>query len=160
MLDLPGIYLVTNGDQTRTIYETISHGGTIETALATREREPDAPNFTPRISGMLTFENGSVSTVLSILKANPLDPAYSDRYYFRPSLPKAGFGLGLTTYSGDGNPLPSFTGEPLLLPCTGSAEQVLEQYWNALNTDNRISLAVKQISVSSGKSQIFVKNCF
>lgn len=160
MLDLPGIYLVTNGDQTRTIYETIRQGGTIETALATREREPDAPNFTPRISGMLSLENGSVSAVLSILKANPLDPTYSDRYYFHPSLPKAGFGLGLTTYSGDGNPLPSFTGEPLLLPCAGSAEQVLEQYWKALNTDNRISLAVKQVSMSSGKSQIFVKNRF
>ena len=160
MLDLPGTYLVSNGDQTRTIYETLKRGGTVETALATREREPDAPNFTPRISGMLQVENGSVSTVLSILKANPLDPAYSDRYYFRPSMPQAGFGLGLTTYSGDGNPLPSFAGEPLLLPCAGTAEQVLEQYWNALNTENRISLAVKKISINSGESQIFVKNRF
>ncbi len=160
MLDLPGTYLVSNGDQTRSMYEALKSGGTIETALATREREPDAPNFTPRISGMLRLENGAVSTVLSILKANPFNPASTDRYYFYPSMPKAGFGLGLTTYSGDGNPLPSFSGEPLLLPCAGTAEQVLETYWNALNTENRISLAVKEITINSGQSQIFIKNRF
>lgn len=158
MLDLPGIYLVSNGDQTRTIYQTLQGGGSIEAALATREREPDAPNFTPRISGMLRLENGSASMVLSILKANPLDPAHTDRYYFYPSMPKSGFGLGLTTYSGDGNPLPSFTGEPLLLPCAGTAEQALEMYWNALNTENRISLAVKEVSIPSGESRILVRN--
>ena len=160
MLDLPGTYIVSNGDQTRTIYETLRQGGTIETALAIREREPDAPNFTPRISGLLRLENGVVSTVLSILKANPLDPAHTDRYYFYPSMPQAGFGFGLTTYSGDGNPLPSFSGDPMLLPCAGSAEQVLEQYWDALNVENRISLAVKEVAVSSGTSRILVKNRF
>ena len=158
MLNLPGIYLVTNGDQTRTIYDTLQAGGTFEAALATREREPDAPNFTPRISGMLHLENGAVSTALSILKANPLDPIYSDRYYFYPSMPKVGLGHGLTTYSGDGNPLPSFSGEPLLLPLVGTAEQVLETYWNALNAENRISLAVKEISIPSGESRILVHN--
>lgn len=158
MLNLPGIYIVSNGDQTRTIHDALKAGGTFEAALSTREREPDAPNFTPRISAMLRLENGTVSTVLSILKANPLDPAYSDRYYFYPSMPKAGFGLGLTTYSGDGNPLPSFSGEPLLLPLVGTAEQVLETYWNALNAENRISLAVKEISIPSGESRIIVKN--
>ena len=81
MLELPGIYLVSNGDQTRTMYETLKNGGTIEAALATREREPDLPNFTPRISGMLSVESGAVSTVLSILKANPIDPAHTDRYF-------------------------------------------------------------------------------
>ena len=160
MLDLPGAWLVSNGDQTRTIYETLTRGGSIEAALAMREREPDAPNFTPRISGILRLENGGVSTVLSILKANPIDPAQTDRFYFYPSMPQIGFGFGLTTYSSDGNPLPSFSGDPLLLPCTGSTEQVLEQYWDALNSDNRISLAVKEITVSSGKSRILVKNRF
>lgn len=160
MLDLPGTYIVSNGDQTRTIHKTLSGGGTIEAALATREREPDAPNFTPRISAMLRLENGSVSTVLSILKANPIDPAQTDRYYFRPSMPQAGFGFGLTTYSDDGNPLPSFSGDPMLLPCAGSAEQVLEQYWNALNVENRISLAVKEVTIGSGASRILVKNRF
>lgn len=160
MLELPGMYLVSNGDQTRTMYDTLQKGGTIETALGTREREPDAPNFTPRINGMLSVEAGAVSPVLSILKANLLDPAYTDRYYYYPSMPQAGFGFGLTTYSGDGDPLPSFTGEPLLLPCLGTAEQILEKFWNALNVENRVSLAVKQISISSGQSQIFIKNRF
>jgi len=158
MLELPGIYLVSNGDQTRTIYETLQNGGTIEDALAKREREPDAPNFTPRISGMFRVEDSSVSTTLSILKANPLDTSLTDRYTYRPAMPKAGFGVGLTTYSGDGNPLPSFSGEPLLLPCNGKAEEILEQYWNALNADNRVSLAVKEISVREGQSKIFVRN--
>jgi IMP cyclohydrolase len=160
MLELPGIYLASNGDQTRTIYETIKNGGTIEEALATREREPDAPNFTPRISGMLSVKDSVVSMVLSILKANPIDPAHTDRYFYRPAVPQAGFGFGLTTYSGDGDPLPSFSGEPLLLPCKGKAEEILEQYWDALNTDNRISLAVKEILISEGRSKILVQNRF
>ena len=160
MLELPGMYLVSNGDQTRTMYETIQDGGTIEKALAKREREPDAPNFTPRISGMFNFQGDTVSTVLSILKANSIDPAHTDRYFYCPAMPQAGFGFGLTTYSGDGDPLPSFAGDPMLLPCQGAAQEILEKYWNALNADNRVSLAVKEISAQSGQSQIFVKNRF
>jgi len=158
MLDLPNTYLVSNGDQTRTMYETLQKGGTIEQALATREREPDAPNFTPRISGLLSFKDGTATAVLSILKANPLDPACTDRCFYRPSFPQVGFGFGLTTYSGDGNPLPSFSGEPLLLPCSGKAEEVLERYWTALNADNRVSMAAKEISDQGRISEIFVRN--
>ena len=160
MLDLPGIYLVSNGDQTRTMYRTIQGGGTIEEALAKREREPDAPNFTPRISGMFSVKGNAVSTVLSILKANPIDPTYTDRYFYRPAMPQAGYGVGLTTYSGDGDPLPSFAGDPLLLPCLGTGQEIMEKYWDALNAENRVSLAVKEISQQSGKSQIFIKNRF
>ena len=158
MLELPGIYLVSNGDQTRTMYETLKDGGTIEQALAGREREPDAPNFTPRISAMLEIKDAAISTTLSILKANPIDRGLTDRYTYRPALPQAGYGVGLTTYSGDGNPLPSFGGEPLLLPCSGTAEKVLEQYWNALNSENRVSLAVKEITARDGRSRILIKN--
>lgn len=160
MLDLPGIYLASNGDQTRTMYETIKNGSTIEAALATREREPDAPNYTPRISGMIQTKGPDATMALSILKANPLDPAQTDRYYYYPSLPKVGFGFGLTTYRGDGDPLPSFSGEPLLLPCTGTAEDVLKKYWNALNAENRVSLAVKEISTGHGQSKIYIRNRF
>ena len=160
MLELPGIYLVSNGDQTRTMYESLQNGGSIEAALSTREREPDAPNFTPRISGMLRVGENGVSTVLNILKASPLDPAQTDRFYYHPAMPKTGFGFGLTTYSGDGNPLPSFAGDPPLLPCQGTAEQLLETYWNALNADNRISLAVKEIAIREGRSRICVQNRF
>jgi IMP cyclohydrolase len=160
MLELPGVYLVSNGDQTRTIYETLQNAGTIEDALATREREPDEPNFTPRISGMLRFAAGAVATTLSILKANPLDAAYSDRYTYRPSMPQPGYGAGLTTYSGDGDPLPSFSGEPLLLPCRGTAEEITEQYWQALNADNRVALAVKEISAHGQQARLLIKNRF
>src|SRR5919109_1922978 len=117
MLELPGIYLVSNGAQTRTMYETLSTGGTFDAALAQWQHEPDAPNYTPRISAMLRLAQQQVT--LSLLKANPIDPAYTDRYTYRPAVPAQGLGVGLTTYRGDGNPLPSFTGDPLLLPGTG-----------------------------------------
>jgi hypothetical protein len=160
MLELPLLYLVSNGDQTRTIYETLKTGGNFDDALATREREPDAPHYTPRISGLLDLRQSPGAITLNILKANPLDPARTDRFTYRPALPVPGFGFGLTTYQGEGNPLPSFSGDPLLLPCAGSAEAVLDTYWNALNEDNRISLAVKQISTQDGTSKILLRNRF
>jgi IMP cyclohydrolase len=159
MLELPGLYLVSNGDQTRTMYDTLHAGGTFDAALATREREPDAPHYTPRISGMLDLSRDVPEVTLSILKANRADPAYTDRITYHSAVPLAGLGVGLTTYGGDGNPLPSFSGDPLLLPLVGSAEEVLETYWNALNADNRVSLAVKEIS-SRHASRILVRNRF
>jgi len=158
MLDLPNIYLVSNGDQTRTMYETLQSGGTIEEALGKREHEPDAPHFTPRISGMLSFRDKAATIVLSILKVSAIDSGYTDRFFYRPSIPRVGFGYGLTTYQGDGNPLPSFSGEPLLLPCNGRAEQMLDSYWNALNDDNRIAIAAKEISDQGSRNEIFICN--
>jgi IMP cyclohydrolase len=160
MLDLNGAYLVSNGDQTRTMYETVRNGGTIEEALATREREPDSPNFTPRINGVLSFDGSPAKVVLAILKANPIDSAFTDRYYYYPVIPKAGLGVGLTTYSADGDPLPAFSGDPLLLPCRGNGEAVLESYWNALNVENRVSMAVKEIRKLGTQSRILIKNRF
>jgi IMP cyclohydrolase len=160
MLELPNLYLVSNGDQTRTIYDTLYAGGTFDAALATREREPDAPHYTPRISGMLAFHQHRAEVTLSILKANKVDPAYTDRVTYRPAIPLVGFGVGLTTYAGDGNPLPSFAGDPLILPLAGGAEEVLDTYWNSLNADNRISLAVKEISFKQETSRIVVRNRF
>jgi IMP cyclohydrolase len=160
MLELPGVYLVSNGDQTRTMYEAIQAGKTIEDALAAREREPDAPNFTPRISGMLDIRGRSPAVTLSMLKANLADPGHSDRFYYRVAMPKVGLAAGLTTYSGDGTPLPSFSGDPLVLPCEGRAEEMLEAYWNALDAGNRISIAAKEISVRVASSRILVLNRF
>jgi IMP cyclohydrolase len=160
MLELPGIYLVSNGDQTRTLYETIQVGGSFEQALGTREREPDAPNYTPRISAMLDLRTQSGTVALSILKANPANSELTDRTVFRPALPPAGLGLCLTTYQGNGSPLPSFRGDPLLLPCSGNAETLLETYWNALNAENRIALAIKEIPLDGSASRIIVKNRF
>jgi IMP cyclohydrolase len=156
MLELPGIYLVSNGAQTRSLYETLSTGGTFDAALAQWQHEPDAPNYTPRISAMLMLAQQQVT--LSILKANPIDPAYTDRYTYRPAVPAQGLGIGLTTYRGDGNPLPSFTGDPLLLPCAGSRVDLLDTYWEALDARNRVALAVKYIPAHGGVGTLVVRN--
>jgi IMP cyclohydrolase len=165
MLELPGVYLVSNGDQTRTIYETLqadrlrSAGGAFDDALSTREREPDTPNYTPRISAMLDLRSKLGTLALSLLKANLANPEWTDRYTYRPALPPPGLGYGLTTYMGDGSPLPSFSGDPLLLPLEGSAQAVLETYWEALDVDNRVALAVKRIP-QDGASEILIRNRF
>jgi len=159
MLELPGLYLVSNGDQTRTAYDVLDAGGRFEDALEMREREPDAPNYTPRISGLIDLRFGEPSFALSILKANLADPERTDRATHRPAPPPAGFGLGLTTYQGDGSPLPSFRGEPLWLPLAGSADEVADAYWSALDRDNRVALAVKRID-SSGASRTLLRNRF
>jgi hypothetical protein len=156
MLELPGIYLVSNGEQTRALYETLKGHGSFETTMAQWEREPDAPHYTPRISAMLTLTPAQVT--LSILKANPVDPTFTDRYIYRPALPVPGLGVGLTTYRGDGHPLPSFSGEPLLLPCAGSPQDLLDTYWQALDANNRVALAVKHIPAQGGVGNIIVRN--
>ncbi len=145
MLELPGVFLVSNGDQTRTAVDILEAGGRFEDALEMREREPDAPNYTPRITGLIDLRLGEASFALSILKANAADPARTDRFTYRPAPPPPGLGLGLTTYQGDGSPLPSFRGEPLWLPLPGTSEQVLDRYWEALDPENRIALAVKWV---------------
>jgi hypothetical protein len=159
MLELPGVYLVSNGDQTRTVHEVMESGGRFEDALEMREREPDAPNYTPRITGMLDLRMGEPALALSILKANPADPALTDRTCFRPAAPPPGLGLGLTTYQGDGSPLPSFAGEPMLLPLEGEAQAVLDRYWGALHAGNRISIAVKRIAPGGREgSRLWIRN--
>lgn len=160
MLELPGVYLVSNGDQTRTLHTCLREGGLFDQALATREREPDMPNYTPRISGMLAPQHPLGPITLSILKANAADTGVTDRYTYRPAAPPPGFGYCLTTYLGDGKPLPAFTGDPLLVPCTGSAEDVLETYWSALDAEYRVALAVKEIPRDGGGSRILVQNRF
>ena len=158
MLSTGGCQLVSNGDQTRTLYEGLRAGMRFGEALAQREREPDAPNFTPRITGMIDFNPAEGAVRLRMLKANPCDRALTDRYVFSPALPPPGIGYGLTTYMGDGNPLPSFSGDPLLLPLKGDGPQVLATYWDALDADNRVSLAVKQIDDTGTCTGIWIKN--
>ncbi|MCY3773814.1 MAG: inosine monophosphate cyclohydrolase [Gemmatimonadetes bacterium] len=156
MLELSGIYIIANGDQSQTIYDALRNGGTFDDALATREREPDAPNYTPRISGMLDL-SGPPTVTLNILKANPVDPARTDRATYRPSPPPPGLGLCLTTYAGDGNPLPGFSGDPLAMPLAGGAEEVMRTYWNALDRENRIAIAVKRVA-PDGSSELTAIN--
>jgi IMP cyclohydrolase len=158
MLERPGVQIVTNGDQTRTIHDALARGGSFVSALMTREREPDAPNYTPRISAMLDLGGSAPAVQLAILTAGRCDPAATDRAFFCPAPPAAGFGYGLTTYMGDGNPLPSYAGDPLLLPCTGSAAEILAAYWEALDDDNRISLAVKSVGADGATKRLLVQN--
>ncbi len=158
MLALPKIQLVSNGDQTATLYETLKQGGSFRGALNTREREPDAPNFTPRISAMIDLRSEKNNVHLSVLKANRNDPALTDRITICPANPPAGFGYGLTTYMGDGTPLTSFVGDPLLLPLDGTPAEVIAAYWEALDRDNRVSLAVKQIKEDGTVGEFIIKN--
>jgi IMP cyclohydrolase len=158
MLEVDGVHIVSNGDQTRTIAEAIGAGGSFESALATREREPDAPHYTPRISGIIDLRGGEARLALGILKAHAADPSRTDRAFFRPAQPPAGLGLGLFTYRGDGEPLPSFEGEPLWLPLPGDAEAVLAHYWQALDAENRVALAVKHIPAGGGPASLVVRN--
>ena len=159
MLELPGLYLVSNGNQTRTLFEVMEAGGRFEDALEMREREPDAPNYTPRISGLLDLRLGEPVLALSILKANAAEPALTDRTTYRPAAPPRGLGLCLTTYQGDGQPLPSFRGEPLWLPLAGAADAVADAYWDALHGENRVALAVKEIA-PDGSSRLTLRNRF
>jgi hypothetical protein len=160
MLELPGVHVVSNGDQTRTILDEIASGGSFESALQKREREPDAPNYTPRISGLIDLREGEPVFALSILKANPADPDRTDRHSFRPAPPAPGYGLALTTYQGDGDPLPPFSGEPLWLPLEGDAERLADHYWKSLDADNRVALAVKRIPAQDGAPEIVLRNRF
>jgi IMP cyclohydrolase len=145
MLELPGLHVVGNGDQVRTVGDALAAGGRFDDALATREREPDAPNYTPRITALLDLRGTEPALALSILKANAADPERSDRATYRPAPPPPGLGRALTTYRGDGRPLPSFEGEPLWLPLEGAPQAVLERYWEALHAGNRVALAVKRV---------------
>ena len=160
MLELPGLYLIGNGDQVRTLADALQAGSGFDAALATRAHEPDAPHYTPRISAMLDLRHPPDTLTLSILKANVANPEETDRITYRPARPPAGFGLGLTTYLGDGNPLPSFQGDPLLLPCAGEPHDLIETYWQALDATNRIALAVKHIPDDGTTSTLLLRNRF
>lgn len=158
MLEVKGCFIASNGDQTETICQTLLSGGSFEEALETREREPDSPNYTPRISALVDFRGDEEKFALSLLRANPVDSARTDRYTFRPAPPPRGLGLGLTTYEGDGSPLPSFQGEPLWFPLDSSPQMLLERYWEALDSSNRVALVVKRINGDARESEVWIQN--
>lgn len=152
--------IVTNGDQTDTIYELMDRQQTFEQALRTREFEPDKPNYTPRISGIMHLENGGYNYAMSILKSNNGDSSSCSRYTFAYENPKAGEGRFIHTYMGDGNPLPSFEGEPALVGIEGGIDEFTKAIWENLNEDNKVSLFVRYIEIATGKyeSRIVNKN--
>lgn len=150
--------IVTNGDQTDTIYEGMDKQLTFEQSLRSREFEPDAPNYTPRISGIMHVENGAYNYAMSILKSNQGNPSSCNRYTFAYENPKAGEGRFIHTYMGDGNPLPSFEGEPELVGLAGDIDTFTNSIWNALNADNKVSLFVRYIDIATGKYETRICN--
>lgn len=150
--------IVTNGDQTDTVYEGMEKGLTFEQSLRSREFEPDAPNYTPRISGLMELENGGYSYSLSILKSNNGDPACCNRYTFSYENCAAGEGHFIHTYLHDGNPLPSFEGEPKLVAIPDDMEKFTNMLWNNLNPENKVSLFVRYIDIATGKYETVIKN--
>lgn len=152
--------IVTNGDQTDTIFELMDKQMTFEQALRTREFEPDAPNYTPRISGIMHIEDGKYSYAMSILKSNNGDPSSCNRYTFAYNDCPAGEGRFIHTYKCDGNPLPSFEGEPKIVSIPDDMEAFTETIWNSLNEDNKVSLFVRYIDIATGEftSKIVNKN--
>ncbi|MBR1476459.1 MAG: IMP cyclohydrolase [Lachnospiraceae bacterium] len=152
--------IVTNGDQTDTLYDEIAAGHTFEQALRKREFEPDAPNYTPRISGTMHVENGKSDYKLSILKSNYGDPSSCLRFEYFYEKPKAGEGHFIHTYKSDGNPLPSFEGEPKVVGMLNNIDEFTELIWSSLNEENKVSLFVRYIDIANGKymSRIVNKN--
>lgn len=142
--------IVTNGNQTDTIYEGIQKGMSFNKALESREFEPDAPNFTPRISGMLTFADGDFTYQMSILKSIDAQGSACARFGFTYPA-KAGLGHFLHTYVRDGNPIPTFQGEPERVKIGSDIDGITREIWQALNEDNKISLYVRTVDLSTGK---------
>ena len=150
--------IVTNGDQTDTIYELMDKQQTFEQSLRTREYEDDAPNYTPRISGIMHLENGGFNYAMSILKSNNGNPDACNRYTFAYQNPVAGEGHFIHTYMGDGNPLPSFEGEPKLVGIEGDIDTFTNTVWENLNADNKVSLFVRYIEIENGKYETRIIN--
>lgn len=149
-----GITIVTNGDQTDTIYAFLAKGDSFESALQTRTFEPDAPNYTPRISGIVYGGNYT----LSILKSAGGNPSSTRRYFFDYKEPLAGEGHFIHTYRCDGNPIPSYEGEPTAVKIEGDIDSFTDLVWKNLNSDNKVSLFTRFIDLKTGKTESRIVN--
>ena len=150
--------IVTNGDQTDTVYDGMKKGLTFEQSLRSREFEPDGPNYTPRISGVMHVENGKYDYSMSMLKSNNGNPDGCNRYTYSYENPAAGEGRFIHTYMHDGNPLPSFEGEPKMVVIKGDIEEFTQQVWISLNEDNKVSLFVRFIDIETGNYETRIIN--
>ena len=150
--------IVTNGDQTDTIYEGMDKQLTFEQSLRQREFEPDAPNYTPRISGIMHVENGNYNYAMSMLKSSDGDPSGCNRYTFAYENPKAGEGHFIHTYRHDGDPLPSFEGEPKRIAVPDDIEEFTKLLWDSLNEENKVSLFVRYIDIETGAHETTITN--
>lgn len=150
--------IVTNGDQTDTIYEGMDKQMTFEQSLRSREFEPDGPNYTPRISGVMHLENGTYNYAMSILKSNNGNPDACNRYTYAYQNPVNGEGHFIHTYMQDGNPLPSFEGEPKWIGITEEIDAFTETLWSNLNEENKVSLFVRYIDIATGEYETRIVN--
>ena len=150
--------IVTNGDQTDTIYSFLSSGKSFADALRTRTFEPDSPNFTPRISGIVKVKGGAMKYKLSILKSDGGNADSVERFFFEYDQPVAGEGRFIHTYRCDGSPIPSFAGEPEHVRLMGDIDTFTRMVWNSLNEDNKVSLFVRYIDLATGKTQDRIVN--
>jgi len=150
--------IVTNGDQTDTIYELMAKAKTFEQSLQTREFEDDAPNYTPRISGILNFANDDFSYEMSIIKSADGNPDCCNRYTFSYDRPLRGEGHFIHTYMGDGSPLPSFEGEPKLVGLSGNIDEFTDMLWSSLNEENKVSLFVRYVNLEDGTEETRIVN--
>ena len=150
--------IVTNGDQTDTIYEHMENGQTFEQSLRTREFEDDDPNFTPRISGIIEPNKGGFDYSMSILKSADGNPQSCQRYTFSYNNPLDGEGHFIHTYMGDGSPLPSFEGEPKKVAIPNDIDEFTDGLWNSLNADNKVSLFVRFIDLATGETKTKIVN--
>ena len=149
--------IVTNGDQTDTIYDFIENGSDMRSALRTREFEPDAPNLTPRISGVLTFDKGDFAYEMSILKSADPEGMGCNRFFYE-YVPMNGLGHFIHTYVTDGNPLPTFTGEPERVVIPADIDELTTDIWENLNEENKISLYVCYTDLTTAKQEIRLIN--
>lgn len=150
--------IVTNGDQTDTVFEEMEKGKTFEESLRGRTYEPDGPNWTPRISGLMHIEDGKYRYAMSILKREPGDLDQTDRFTFDYSDAAPGTGHFIHTYMSDGNPLPSFSGEPTPVDVKGDIDAFTGLVWNSLNADNKVSLFVRFIEIETGSCETRIVN--
>ncbi len=151
--------IVTNGDQTDTIYELMDKQLTFEQALRTREFEDDAPNFTPRISGIIRREQGGMNFAMSILKSAEGDDSSCERFTYAYSNPIAGRAKFIHTYNADADPLPSFEGEPKTLELPDvDIDTLTDLIWTSLNEDNKVSLFVRYIDIKTGEADTRIVN--
>ena len=155
MLTLGKTHIVTNGDQTDTIYDLMSQGKSFADALRTRTFEPDCPNYTPRISAVV-YADGSYQ--MSILKSADGNGDSVQRYFFDYPQPVAGEGHFISTYKHNGNPIPSFEGEPLRFACPRTIGDFAAGLWSSLNVDNKVSLFARVIDLDTGESGDMIYN--
>lgn len=149
--------IVTNGDQTDTIYEFLCDGGTFEEALRTRTFEPDGPNFTPRISGIVGLRDRGFTYKLSILKSTDGDPSAVQRFFYEYE-PVDGLGHFIHTYKCDGDPIPSYEGDPTPVKLEGTIDELTESLWSSLNEENKVSLFVRYIDLETGEAETRIVN--